>query len=241
MTMRRISRLLFLTSLLLLGGGYAIKSYPVLTVKNITIAGTDRIAVGDLPVFTGQNVLDVDLKRVVNAVIARNFVERATANFDQRGNLAVAVIEKKPVSYLFDTRLYAVTENGELTPSNLADTILSLPIIQGVEADSVKLFEIIDNSGLREALKAIKVVRENCPKMANSLSEVRVGQTGLGMIFEPGSIVVSLGWGDYEKKIKSVENILSSNKNPGLDLDMRFPELAIMKSRTSNREASNGI
>ena len=239
--MRRVSRMLFLTSLLLLGCGYAIKSYPILTVKSITISGTDRIAANDLPVSPGENVLNVELRRVVDAVASHSFVENTSARFDQRGNLMVNVVEKKPISYLFDTRLYAVTERGELTPANLADTILSLPVIQGVEADSVKLFEIIDNSGLREALKAIKVVREVSPRLSNSLSEVRVGQTGLGMIFEPGSIVVSLGWGDYEKKIKNAENILSSNKNPGLDLDLRFTELAIMKSRTSNREATNGI
>ena len=62
------------------------------------------------------------------------------------------------------------------------------------------------------------------------------------LIIEPGSIVVHLGWGEVERKVQRIEQILEKNKNPGLDIDLRFVELAVLKSRVSkDREVNNGI
>ena len=64
----------------------------------------------------------------------------------------------------------------------------------------------------------------------------------LKLIIEPGSIVVHLGLGEFETKIQRIEKILESNKNPGLDIDLRMVDLAVLKSRVSmDREVNNGI
>ena len=89
--------------------------------------------------------------------------------------------------------------------------------------------------------RSIKDLREKYADTFANLSEVRVNDAGLGLIFEPGSIVVNFGWGDNDKKIERMQNILSSNKNPGLDLDLRLVDLAVMRTRTINKEANYGI
>jgi len=238
---RPLPKLLFLFSLLLLGVGYGVKSYPVITLKEIDISGSSRITADNVPVTLGQNIFDIDLLRVVNAVYGNRFVESVSARIDHMGKLLVKVVEKVPIAYIYLDDLYAVTARGELVPSNIADTILTLPVIQGFRADSVSMYQVIDSPALRSALRLIKDLREKYADTFANLSEVRVNDSGLGLIFEPGSVVVNFGWGDNDKKIERMQNILSSNKNPGLDLDMRLVDLAVMRTRTINKEASNGI
>lgn len=238
---RRFPKLLFLFSLLLLGAGYAMTQYPVLTLHTVEITGTDRIASEILPVAIGQNVLDIDLTRVLNAVTATGFVESASARVDHRGKLSINVTEKVPVGYIYHDNIYAVTDRGELVPSGIIDTIMSLPVIRGLKMDTIRLFKNIDDPSLREALKLLRIVRQVYPRSYANLSEVRITATGLSLIFEPGSVVANVGWGDYDKKIERVEKILADNKNPGLDIDLRLVDLAVLKTRISNREVNNGI
>jgi cell division septal protein FtsQ len=238
---RPLPKLLFLFSLLLLGAGYGMKSYPIITLKEIDISGSSRITADNLPVMLGQNIFDIDLTRVVNTVYGNHFVESAFARIDHTGKLLVKVVEKVPIAYIYLDDLYAVTARGELVPANIADTILTLPVIQGFRADSMGMYQVLDSPAIRAALKLIKDMREKHADVFANLSEVRVNDVGLGLIFEPGSIVVNFGWGDNDKKIERIQNILSSNKNPGLDLDLRLVDMAVMKTRTINREACNGI
>jgi cell division septal protein FtsQ len=238
---RHFPKLLFVFSLLLLGAGYGLTQYPVITLRTVEITGTDRIAEESLPVSLGQNVLDINLRWVLNAVIVNTFVESASAKIDHRGKLAISVVEKTPVAYVYLGNIYAVTERGELIPTTTVDTIMSLPVIQGVKMDTVRCFQIVNSPGLREAIKLLRIMRRVYPRTYAELSEVLVSGPGLSLIFEPGSVVINLGWGAYEKKIEHVERILADNKNPGLDLDLRFVDLAIMKTRVSNREVNDGI
>ncbi len=238
---RPLPKLLFLFSLLLLGAAYGIKSYPVITLKEIDISGSNRISADNLPVSLGQNIFDIDLSHVVNAVYSSHFVESVSARIDHTGKLIVKIVEKTPVAYIYLDDLYALTARGELVPTNIADTILTLPVIQGFQTDTVSMYQIIDRPALRAALKLIKDMRERHADLFANLSEVRVNDAGLGLIFEPGSVVVNFGWGDNDKKIERLQNILSSNKNPGLDLDVRLVDLAVLRTRTINKEASNGI
>jgi cell division septal protein FtsQ len=238
---RPLPKLLFLFSLLLLGAAYGVKSYPVITLKEIDISGSNRITADNIPVALGQNIFDIDLSRVVNVVYSSHFVETVSARIDHTGKLLVKVVEKVPVAYIYLDDLYAITARGELVPSNIADTIFTLPVIQGFKADTVGMYQVINSPALRSALKLIKDMREKHADTFANLSEVRVNDAGLGLIFEPGSVVVNFGWGDNDKKIERMQNILSSNKNPGLDLDMRLVDLAVMRTRTINKEASNGI
>jgi cell division septal protein FtsQ len=238
---RPLPKLLFLFSLLLLGAGYGAKSYPVITLREIDVYGSSRITADNVPVMLGENIFDIDLPRVVNAVYGNHFVESVSARIDHTGKLLVRVVEKAPVAYIYLDDLYAVTARGELVPANITDTILTLPVIQGFRVDTVRMYQVIDSPAMRAALRLIKDMREKHADTFANLSEVRVNDAGLGLIFEPGSIVVNFGWGDNDKKIERMQNILSSNKNPGLDLDMRLVDLAVMRTRTINREANNGI
>jgi cell division septal protein FtsQ len=238
---RPLPKLLFLVSLLLLGAGYAAKTYPLITLREIDISGSTRITADDLPVVLGQNVLDIDLSRIVNVVYGNHFVESVSARVDFAGKLYVKVTEKVPVAYIYLDDLYGVTAKGELVPTDIADTVFSLPIIQGLRIDTVGMYQVIASPALRAAIRLIREIREKHTDVFANLSELRVNDSGLGLIFEPGSVVVNFGWGDNEKKIERIQNILTSNKNPGLDLDLRLVDLAVLRTRTINKEASNGI
>ena len=238
---RLFPRILFLVALLLLGAGYAMTRYPVITVNSIQISGTNRIAASTLPVKVGSNILDIDLAELVSRMKDNAFVQSASAKIDGRGNLLINVEEKRSICYVYDGKLYGVTDRYELIPVGMACAVSPLPVIQGVSLDSVGLFNMINDPGLHAAMSLIQIARDSCPGIFSKLSEVVTTPTSLRLILEPGSVVAHVGWGDYLTKLRQLQTILANDKNPGLDIDMRFASLAILKTRISNREVNNGI
>jgi cell division septal protein FtsQ len=239
---KRIATYLFFFSLLVLGGGIAMKKYAVVTVSYVEVLGSNKVTASDVPVTVGENLLNVDLHAIISSMMKHNFIASAAARADQYGKVTVTVTEKTPVSYLYLNRLYGVSSTCELLPADLNDQGLHLPIIRGITIKNAVCFSVIDNASLRAAVKLVETMRSRYPRSYDTLSEILLDGNDLTLIFEPGSIVVHFGWGECDKKIQRIEQILESNKNPGLDIDLRLVDLAILKSRVSkDREVNNGI
>lgn len=239
---KRIATYLFFFSLLVLGAGYAMTRYPVFKVSYVDIIGTDKLGAADIPVTVGENLLKVDMKAIINSVMKHNFIATAAVRADHYGKITVSVTEKTPVSYVYLNRLYGVTSRCELLPGDLNDQGLHLPIIRGVNVKNPVCFSIVDDAALRAALALIETAKTKYPRSYDTLSEIVIERDQLKLIIEPGSIVIHLGVGDFEKKIQRIEKILENNKNPGLDIDLRMVDLAVLKSRVSmDREVNNGI
>ncbi len=239
---KRVATYLFFLSLLILGAGFAMTKYPVLTVSYVEVTGSDKLAAADLPVNVGENLLNVDMKAIINSAMKHNFVATAAVQADQYGKISVQVTEKVPVSYVYINRLYGITDRCELLPADMNEQNLHLPIIRGVNVKTPVCFSIIDDASLRAAVALVGTIKAKYPRSYDTLSEIVIEGKELKLIIEPGSIVVHLGWGEVERKVQRIEQILEKNKNPGLDIDLRFVELAVLKSRVSkDREVNNGI
>jgi len=239
---KRIATYLFFFSLLVLGAGYAMTKYPVIKVSYVEVLGSDKLSASDIPVTVGENLLNVKMKSILNAVMKHNFIATAAVQPDYYGKITVTVTEKCPVSYVYLNRLYGVTSRCELLPADLNDQDLHLPIIRGVNVKTPVCFSVIDDAALRAAINLIETAKSKYPRSYDTLSEVVIENDELKLIIEPGSIVVHLGVGEFDTKIQRIEKILESNKNPGLDIDLRMVDLAVLKSRVSmDREVNNGI
>lgn len=242
MSSKRFATYLFFFSLLVLGTGYAFTKYPVIKVSYVEVIGSSKLSSSDVPVAVGDNLLTVDMSGIVNSMMRHNFIATAAARADQYGKVTVTVSEKQPVSYVYLNRLYGVTNRCELLPDDLNAAGRHLPIIRGLEIKSPVSFTTVDDPSLRAAVALIELLKSRYPRSYDTLSEILLSGKEIDLIFEPGSIVVHLGWGDYDMKIQHIERILESNKNPGLDIDLRFADLAVLKSRVSkDREVNNGI
>ncbi len=239
--MRRFATYFFFFSLLLLGAGYGLKSYPLLKVSYVQVVGSDKLTAADLPVSVGQNLLAVDFEAVVSAAMKHQYIASAAAKADHYGKVTVAVTEKVPVSYIYIDDLYGLTHRGELIPSNLNDSGRHLPIVRGIKLERPYPFSQTDHADLRAVIEVIQSMQAQKPKLFEALSEVVAADGELKLIFEPGSIVVNLGWGHTEDKLARLEEILMTNKNPGIDIDLRLADIAVMKSRMTNREVNHGI
>lgn len=239
--LRRFSVMLFLFALVLLGAGIAAREYSVLTVKSVRLMGTDRVAVEQLPVKAGQNLLKVDMGSLAAAALEFPFVESARARANYEGKVTVAVQEKEPVAMVYCGRLYGITERCELLPKELNVRGRQLPVIRLTQVIEIGEFETLDDPAVRAALSVLRDLERENETIYARLSEVVASSDGLVLILEPGSIVVDFGWGFTDTKAAQLEKILQSNKNPGLDIDLRFAEMAIVRSRNVNREVNNGI
>ena len=239
---KRIATYLFFFSLLVLGAGFAVKKYTVFKVTYVEIIGSDKLTAADIPVTVGDNLLNVEMKGILNSVMKHNFIATASVRPDYYGKITVTVTEKSPVGYVYLNQLYGITKRCELLPAGLNDQGLQLPIIRGVNVKSPVCFSIIDDAALRSAITFIETVKTRYPRSYDTLSEIVIENGQLKLIIEPGSIVVHLGLGEFDSKIQRIEKILESNKNPGLDIDLRMVDLAVLKSRVSmDREVNNGI
>ncbi len=234
--MRRFATYFFFLSLLLLGAGYALKSYPLLTVSYVQVTGTDKLTAGDLPVAIGSNLVNIDMKAIAAAALRHQYVARAEVKADHYGKVTVAVTEKYPVSYIYLDDLYGLTERCELIPSNLNDSGRHLPIVRGIKLERPYPFSTADDADLRAVVALIQQMQLEKPLLFAALSEVVVENGQLKLIFEPGSIVVNCGWGQVNTKLERLEEILQSNKNPGIDIDLRLTDIAVLKSRMINKE-----
>ena len=132
---RPLPKLLFLFSLLLLGRRLW-QSNPIRSLRSkrstspAATASPRTICRSPL----GKTSLISTWREVVNAVYGNHFVESVSAKIDHTGKLLVKVVEKVPVAYIYLDDLYAITARGELVPSNIADTIFTLPVIQGLQS-----------------------------------------------------------------------------------------------------------
>lgn len=240
MIRRHWPKFLFVFALLLAIGAYAVKAYPVLTLNNVRIVGTEKIVGDQLGVITGGNLLNIDTKGVLDSVMAAPYVKSVEARFNLSGDLVVDVSEKSPVCLVYADRLYGVSEQCELLPVDTT-SVMSLPVIRGIKLGKITLYQPVDNDDLHAAVKLVNLLAGCDAEIWKQVSEILVKDDGLTLILEPGTVVAELGWGDYLKKVGMLTVILAGNKNPALELDLRFADIAILKTNVSNREVKHGV
>ncbi len=237
----RWPKILFLFSLLVGVAAWALWRFDVVPVEAVTLSGTTRITVDSLGVRPGENLLALDMGEIAQSVCEREWVASARVNADQYRRVHVEVTEKYPSCYLFSDKLYGVTSAGELIPPRLQEVANSMPVIRGVEVDRPCYYKQVDDAGLRSALELLNYMRSEFMGLHLMISEIICRPDGLVLVMEPGSIVINFGWGRYETKLTRLQEILNDNNNPGLFVDLRFVDLAILKSIASDREVNHGI
>ncbi len=238
---RRISRILFLFSLLVAASAWALWHFDAVPVAAVTLTGTERLTVDSLDVTPGQNLLALNLQKIASEVSSHEWVASTHVSADLQRRVHVDVTEKYPTCYIYIDKLYGVTSTGELIPPRLQEVASSLPVIRDVNIEHPHIYKRVDNAELWSALELLNYMRTDFMGLYLRVSEVVCHPDGLLLVMEPGSIVINFGWGRYKTKLKRLQEILHDNNNPGLFVDLRFVDLAILKSNVSDREVNHGI
>jgi hypothetical protein len=240
--MRRLlwPKLLFLLAVILAAGAYVLKSYPVLTLNCVRVVGSERVTGAEFGVAAGENLLNIDTGALLDSLLSVPGVERAKAAFNLSGDLVLTIVDKQPLCYLYSDSLLAVSADCELLPVS-SEMSASLPLLRGVQLEDVELFEPVDNATLHAAVDLVRLLVAANQGIVEQVSEIVAGKEGLVLILEPGTVVAQFGWGDYVKKVYMLEVILAGNKNPALQLDLRFSDMVILKSGCSDREVNYGV
>lgn len=238
---RRWPKIFFLISLLIGVGVWSLWRFDAVPVAAVTLSGTNRITVDSVGVRPGENLLAVDLQKVASVISRRNWVASTRVWADHNRQIHVEVKEKYPACYIYADKLYGVTSTAELIPPRLQKVANSMPVIRGVEIERPREYKRVDNAGLRSALELLNYMRTEYMNLHLMISEIVCRDDGLLLVMEPGSTVINFGWGRYQTKLTRLQEILSDNNNPGLYVDLRFVDLAILKSNVSDREVNYGI
>ncbi|MFH2055361.1 MAG: FtsQ-type POTRA domain-containing protein [bacterium] len=236
---RRLPKIIFLVALLLGAGCLALQRYPILKVQGVEVSGSERIDAAALGVAVGGNVFAFDTDALLDSIIARPFVESASVRFDLEGTLQVQVQEKMPVCYIYTDGPHGLSAACELLPP--CDTLTSLPMIRGGAMKNVSDYDFVDDSNLHAAIKLLNLMKDRVPLLLEQISEILVRDQGLELVLEPGTAVVELGWGEYQRKLEMLELVLAGNRNPALRLDLRFGDIAILKASDSNRRSNHEL
>lgn len=233
-------KLLFLSALMLAAGSYAVKTYPLMTLNNVQVFGSDEVADETFGLITGENLLNIDTDKIVETALTFPQVESVEARFNFRGDLMITLNEKKPVCYLYSGGLVGISSQCELIPID-SETAVSLPVVRGAKPIKGQPYSQIDDPSIHAAVKLVNLLNSTDPDAIGRVSEFLIDPEGLTLVLEPGTVVAELGWGDYDKKLYMLEVILAGNKNPALHLDLRFSDMVILRSRNSDREVTHGV
>lgn len=204
-------------------------------VANVRIEGARRASVDELlalgGVRMGSNVFELDVSEIRRRLLAHPWVRDAEVRRDLPRELEVSVTEHQPRLLVALGELYLADEAGAIIKSYEPGDPWSLPVVTGLERESIER----DRAILRPALELVEAwSRHELPE----LSEVRFeGASGLAARTSDGREVV-LGRGAFEPKLDRLEHILASARTRDaltirLDGERRENRATVVFARTA--------
>jgi hypothetical protein len=211
----------------------------MISVTDVVITGSERLAPQDLPITIGDDLLATDLNSVVDSLSRLPWLASVKVYYDLQRRLVVDVVEKAPVCYIYSDGIYGATAQGELLSATAVNE--SLPIVRGLELRNPRPHQQPAHAGLHAALKLFAVINSRSPAFTEQISELVVHESGVSLVLEPGTIRACFGWGGFEQKVDRLELVLTRKRSERLTIDLRFHDITILQNGSENREVGNGV
>ena len=198
-----------------------IKTTPLLQLHHIDVAGAQRAEEWELrtlaEVKMGTHLFDLPLDEVQARVARHPWVNQVTVRRSFPDRLVVEVHERKAVALLAAGAFYYVDEEGIPFKKVKSGEDMDFPILTG--------FDVPDGLLRRDARLGQRVIREALGLLtqmesaglpASQVSEVHVSPSrGFSVFLADGGAEVSLGWEDFEMRIKRLHRL---RQEQGVDL-----------------------
>lgn len=209
---------------------------PIFNVSNVrlTIDGREanqvmRASYGGFPKVS-SNLLEVDLSAYRSKLVkAHPEAKSITVSKALPNELAVEVVNRRPIAQLKAGRFYPIDKDGVILLEISQVPVKGLPIIRG-GAQPGGILDVGRRVKSRNIDQAFLLLRElTSSGLLNRLLEIDcVDASNLAFLFDNG-IEVRVGEGDYSQRLKKLKGVLAKIKDPsGVEyIDLRFRDVVI--------------
>jgi len=187
-------------------------------LRCVDVQAGDHVDKAELQSFVatrvGQNIFTVDMRHLAQRLRAYPWIKTAVIRRELPNTLRVEIVERRAASLLLLEQSYLVDEDGFVFKHCERGDPQDLPRLVGFSAEA---FNHGGEPAEREAKRIAEGVRlmRLCQRLnalpENDISEVRYDVVaGYSLITAETGMVVRVGEGDYERKLKSLARLSQS-------------------------------
>lgn len=188
----------------------------------------------DFSYLLGQNIFKIKLEKMKVQLLSDPRIRGVEISRIFPNQLTVTLEEKRPILLLQAGKLYGLSLDLEPLPLNsLAE---DLPVVTGCQFAKIKYYQKLNNQQLKVAWDLYQTFLKKDLVLANRISEISVeNPRNLTVFFMPGGLKVSLGVGDWELKLKRLQEVLKRETNLS-SVDLRYKNLAVLRFKENKIE-----
>ncbi|KPL12899.1 hypothetical protein AMJ85_00890 [candidate division BRC1 bacterium SM23_51] len=235
--------LLILSSLAV--GGFALYRFTLVSgyfeLKKLVITGVSDGIAAELRALTqlepdqGINLLGMRADRIRETVLKHPRIESATVLKRYPNALIIRAREREPVAVVACGALYLVDREGYVldTAANLDHNQRRFPFITGIDSDQIIFGEPIPTRMVCLALDVVECLRATSPRLAEQLSEIRIGRDEALTLVLSGGIEVRLGTDEFTDRLAALDLFARKHRNfETLEyIDLRFENQIVYRPR----------
>lgn len=170
----------------------------------------------------GLNIFDVDLERADKAIEAHPWIKSAEVDRRLPDQVSVEVTEQRPIALLIDERYHLVDADAvafkALESSDPVDTLMSLPLVTGLEVASLE--EPEGRALFLEAMDVVQMYHELGLTKWEPLSEIHVDSVlGLTLVTADTGVEIRLGRGRYRERLERLAVVQRSIVQRAMEVD----------------------
>ena len=184
--------------------------------------------------LTGQNILLAPL----DSYVAR-FTDHArirTARFKRvlPNRVICSFTEREPVALVYAGKFLEVDRDGMIMNSDALTNVLDLPVITGLETESIREGQLCEAEGLRRALATLAICKTHGGAFADDISELRIAADGISIVSLKEGVVLLLGNSEFDGRLRKyflLKNSIAENNDAARLIDLRFDDQIVLRNR----------
>lgn len=182
----------------------------------------------------GKNIFKIKLENIEEKLLTDPRIRSVDARRVLPNQLTVTIEEKRAILLVHARRLFGLSLDLELIP--LDSLVEDLPVITGCSFSPVKYYKKLNHLKLNLAWDLYQTFLKKDLTLANRISEISVeNEKNLLVYFMPDGLKVNFGVGDWETKLKRLQEVLQREKNLS-SVDLRFKNMAVLKFKEKKAE-----
>jgi cell division protein FtsQ len=207
-----------------------------LAIADVEFQGLSRVDTAEIARLVadleGQNILLVPLEQYSARFSGHPRVRRADFKRVLPDRIVCVVEEREPVALVFAGKFHEVDEEGMIMPSDDLTELLDLPIITGLNGETVRAGKPCRDPRLMEALAALGMCKKYGGRFAENISELRLGEAGISVVSLKEDMVLLLGEYQVENRLKKffvLKNKISEEDLGARFVDLRFDDQIVLR------------
>ncbi|MEJ2721325.1 MAG: cell division protein FtsQ/DivIB [bacterium] len=208
-----------------------------LAVTTVTFDGLSRVDSAEVDRLVadirGQNILLAPLEKYAARFQGHPRLHGVQLKKILPNRVVCTVEERESVALVYANGFHEVDDEGMIMTSDELTDLLDLPIITGLDAESVEEGKYCRDIRLVESLEILKLCKRYGGGFAGEISELKIGKTGINVVSLKEGMVLLLGESEYERRLKKfflIRKTITDRDNTARLVDLRFEDQVVLRS-----------